>query len=86
MKKSVVLNKDDKSIKGGLTKSGREKYNRETGSHLKPPVTKRQAQKSPSDANRRNSFCSRMKGVEGPMRDEKGRPTRKALALKRWDC
>ena len=25
-------------------------------------------------------------GVEGPMKDEKGRPTRKALALKKWDC
>jgi hypothetical protein len=27
-----------------------------------------------------------MGGVKGPMKDEKGRPTRKALALKKWDC
>jgi hypothetical protein len=27
-----------------------------------------------------------MGGVDGPMKDEKGRPTRKALALKKWDC
>jgi len=27
-----------------------------------------------------------MKGVKGPMKDSKGRPTRKALALKRWRC
>jgi hypothetical protein len=27
-----------------------------------------------------------MGGVAGPMKDEKGRPTRKALALKKWDC
>ena len=25
-----------------------------------------------------------MAGVEGPMKDEKGNPTRKALALKAW--
>jgi hypothetical protein len=27
-----------------------------------------------------------MSGVPGPMKDSKGRPTRKALALKKWDC
>jgi hypothetical protein len=27
-----------------------------------------------------------MGGMEGPMKDEKGRPTRKALALRKWDC
>jgi hypothetical protein len=27
-----------------------------------------------------------MEGVKGPMKDTKGRPTRKALALKKWDC
>jgi len=27
-----------------------------------------------------------MSGVKGPMKDEKGRPTRKALALKKWNC
>jgi hypothetical protein len=27
-----------------------------------------------------------MGGVPGPMKDAKGRPTRKALALKKWDC
>jgi hypothetical protein len=37
-------------------------------------------------ANRRKSFCARMSGVEGPMKDEKGRPTRKALALRKWNC
>lgn len=33
---------------------------------------------------RQNSFVARMKGVEGPLYDEKGRPTRKLLALKVW--
>jgi len=27
-----------------------------------------------------------MGGMPGPMKDEKGRPTRKALALRKWNC
>jgi len=27
-----------------------------------------------------------MSGVPGPMKDENGKPTRKAAALKRWKC
>jgi len=27
-----------------------------------------------------------MGGVKGPMKDSKGRPTRKALALRKWKC
>ena len=75
-----------KSRSGGLTKAGREKINRETGSNLKAPVSAKQAKKSPKAAARRKSFCARMSGVKGPMKDKKGRPTRKALALKKWDC
>jgi hypothetical protein len=37
-------------------------------------------------AGRRKSFCARMSGMPGPMKDEKGRPTRKAASLKRWRC
>jgi hypothetical protein len=37
-------------------------------------------------AKRRKSFCARMGGMKGPMKDEKGRPTRKALALRKWNC
>ena len=35
-------------------------------------------------ANKQISFISRMKGAAGPLRDDKGRPTRKLLALKIW--
>jgi len=62
----------------GLTEKGREKYNRETGSNLKAP--------QPQGGARKDSFCARMSGVPGPMKDEKGNPTRKAAALKRWKC
>jgi len=37
-------------------------------------------------AGRRRSFCARMGGMKGPMKDEKGRPTRKAMSLRRWNC
>ena len=81
---SLSIGRGEKSKKGGLTAKGRAKYNRATGSNLQAPVT----EKSPTGkrAARRKSFCARMKGVKGPMKDSKGRPTRKALALKRWRC
>ena len=37
-------------------------------------------------AKRRKSFCARMGGMPGPMKDEKGQPTRKAASLRRWRC
>ena len=79
---SLSVGRGEKSKRGGLTAKGRAKYNRATGSNLQAPVT----EKSPTGkrAARRKSFCARMKGVKGPMKDSKGRPTRKALALKRW--
>ena len=81
---SLSVGRGEKSRKGGLTAKGRAKYNRATGSNLKAPVT----EKSPTGkrAARRKSFCGRMSGMPGPLKDKKGRPTRKALALKRWRC
>ena len=81
---SLSVGRGEKSKKGGLTAKGRAKYNRATGSNLQAPVT----EKNPTGkrAARRKSFCARMKGVPGPLKDKKGRPTRKALALKRWRC
>jgi hypothetical protein len=78
--------KEYQNPKGGLNQKGRDYYNKTTGSKLKPPVSAKEASKSPKAAARRKSFCARMGGVAGPMKDEKGRPTRKALALKKWDC
>ena len=71
---------------GGLNAKGRAYFKRTEGANLKPPVSAKQASKSPKAAARRKSFCARMSGVPGPLKDEKGRPTRKALALKKWDC
>jgi hypothetical protein len=67
----------------GLTAKGRAKYNRETGASLKAPAPN---PKTKADAGRKKSFCARMSGMPGPLKDEKGRPTRKAASLKRWGC
>jgi hypothetical protein len=67
----------------GLTAKGRAKYNAATGSNLKAPAPN---PKTKADAGRKKSFCARMSGMPGPMKDEKGRPTRKAASLKRWNC
>ena len=34
----------------------------------------------------RSGYWARMSGMPGPMKDEKGRPTRKALSLRKWNC
>ena len=67
------MTKADKNPTGGLSEKGRRKYNRKV-------------KRGSKAAKRRKSFCARMKGVKGPMKDSKGRPTRKALALRKWRC
>jgi len=78
--------KEGKNKKGGLNEAGRKSYEREhPGSNLKAPVSRERAARSPKDASRRKSFCARMGGMPGPM-ERNGKPTRKALALRKWDC
>lgn len=67
---------------GGLNAAGRASYKKQTGGTLKSPVKGRPS--SPEEMRRKGSFLSRMGASPGPMKDEKGRPTRKALALKAW--
>ena len=77
---------EGKNKKGGLNEKGRKSYERANpGSDLKPPVSSKQAKKSPKSAARRKSFCARMGGMPGAM-EKNGKPTRKALALRKWDC
>jgi hypothetical protein len=70
--------KEGKNPEGGLNAKGRASYNRETGGHLKAP--------QPEGGPRKKSFCARMGGVKGPMKKPDGKPTRKALALRKWKC
>ena len=81
--------KAGKNPAGGLNAKGVASYRRENpGSKLKMAVTTKPSKLDPDskDAKRRKSFCARMSGVKGPMKDEKGRPTRKALSLRKWNC
>ena len=77
--------KEGQNPEGGLNAKGRASLKAQ-GKDIKPPVSAKQAKKSPKAAARRKSFCARMSGMEGPMEDDKGRPTRKALSLRKWDC
>jgi hypothetical protein len=74
--------KEGKDPQGGLNAKGRASAKKE-GMNLKPPAPN---PKTDKDAARRKSFCARMGGMPGPMKDEKGKPTRKALSLKAWNC
>ena len=78
--------KEGKNPKGGLNAKGRASYKAQTGGTLRPPVSAKQAARSPASAKRRKSFCARMGGMPGPMKKPNGKPTRKALALRKWDC
>ena len=63
--------KKHQSPTGGLNEAGRKHYG------VKRPVNR-------GTNPRRVSFAARFSGMKGPMKDSKGRPTRKALALKKW--
>jgi hypothetical protein len=81
--------KEGKNPEGGLNKKGIASYRKENpGSKLSMAVTTPPSKLKPGSksANRRKSFCARMGGMPGPMKDEKGSPTRKALSLRKWNC
>lgn len=81
--------KEGKNPTGGLNRKGIASYRRENpGSKLSMAVTTPPSKLKPGSkaAKRRKSFCARMGGMPGPMKDEKGRPTRKALSLRKWNC
>ena len=78
-----MVKKAHQNPSGGLNAAGRAHFKRTEGANLKPPAPN---PKTKEDKGRKASFCARMSGVPGPMKDDKGRPTRKALALKKWKC
>jgi hypothetical protein len=78
--------KEGKSASGGLNAKGIASYRRENpGSKLKMAVTGK-VKPGGKAAKRRKSFCARMSGMKGPMKKPSGKPTRKALALRKWKC
>ena len=55
----------------------RKEYKSETGQSLGKRLTK-------GVSKRRVSFACRFAGMAGAMKDAKGEPTKKAMALKKW--
>jgi|TARA_R110001606_G_scaffold342959_1_gene491518 hypothetical protein len=55
----------------------RSEYKSETGKTLGKRLTK-------GKNKRRVSFACRFAGMAGAMKDAKGKPTKKAIALKKW--
>ena len=81
------VNHHDKT--NGLSQKAVNAYRHEhPGSKLKTAVTTKPSKLKvgSKDAKRRKSFCARMGGMKGPMKDEHGKPTAKAKALSRWNC
>lgn len=78
--------KEGKNPSGGLNAKGRASYKRGT---LRPPVSAKQAKKSPSAARRRKSFCARMKGMKSKLTSAKTANdpnSRINKSLRKWDC
>jgi hypothetical protein len=81
------VNRQDKT--SGMSRKAVKAYRRENpGSKLKTAVTTKPSKLKPGSkaAKRRKSFCARMSGNKGPMKKPNGKPTPKALALRRWNC
>jgi hypothetical protein len=94
MKISELLNEDWNKVNhhdktNGLSQKAVNAYRRENpGSKLQTAVTTKPSKlkAGSKDAKRRKSFCARMSGNNGPMKKPNGKPTPKALALRRWNC
>jgi len=71
------MRKEHKNPEGGLTEAGRKHFESKEGGNLQRPV-------SSGTSPRRVSFAARFAGQNHPMKNEKGEPTRYALALKAW--
>ena len=81
------VNHHDKT--NGLSQKAVNAYRRENpGSKLQTAVTTKPSKLKAGSkaAKRRKSFCARMSGNKGPMKKPNGKPTPKALALRRWNC
>jgi len=89
LKTAAWTRKEGKDPKGGLNAKGVASYRAANpGSKLQTAVTTKPSELKPGskDAKRRKSFCARMSGMPGPMKKPNGEPTRKKLALDKWNC
>lgn len=87
MKSPAWTRKEGQNPEGGLNEKGRASAKAQ-GMNLKPPVSKKQAAKSPKSAARRKSYCARsagqaaMHGISCAKTPEK----RICKARRKWEC
>jgi Domain of unknown function (DUF6321) len=76
----------EKNPRGGLTAAGRKAFAKKQGAHLKPGVTKPEAEMSLTEMRRKGSWAVRFYGRKDlpPLRDGNGNPTRHALSAHAW--
>jgi hypothetical protein len=78
--------KEGKNPEGGLNAKGRASLKAQ-GQDIKPPVSAKQAAKSPKAAARRKSFCARSAGQAKMFPDAARDPdSRLNKARRKWDC
>ena len=78
--------KEGKNPEGGLNAKGRASAKRQ-GMNLKPPVSAKQAKKSPKAAARRRSFCARSAGQMKMWPQAAKDPNSRLMkARRKWDC
>lgn len=84
MKSPAWTRKAGQNPKGGLNAAGRASYRTKSGKkgNLKPPV--KGGADTPEKKRRKGSFLVRMGSAKGPLKDEKGRPTRLKKSLVAW--
>lgn len=82
--------KEGQNPSGGLNQKGVDSYRRENpGSKLKTAVTTKPSKlkKGSKAANRRKSFCARMKGMRKRQKSSNNTgKDRLSLSLKKWNC
>ena len=82
-KTAKSMPKAGKDPAGGLTAKGREFFARTEGAHLRPGV--QGPADTPEKMVRKGSFLRRhFANPRGPMKDDKGEPTRLALSAHAW--
>ncbi|HVG38374.1 MAG TPA: DUF6321 domain-containing protein [Pyrinomonadaceae bacterium] len=83
-KRSVSMTSEDKNPQGGLSAKGRAKL-KTAGQNIKPGVTKKDADLTPEDVQRKGSFLRRHYAIPRfDLVDKNGEPTRFALQAQAW--
>jgi hypothetical protein len=89
VKKSAAwTRKEGQNPKGGLNEKGRASLRAE-GKDINAPVKRAEAERSPTSAKRRKSFCARMEGMKSKLTSAKTArdpDSRINKSLRAWDC